>query len=95
MEKSLVSGPPPGNTAGGGYAHVRVRELATLSKGGLSGTSQFGNPGWGYGAHYRPHDLVRRALALGITHFDTSGLYGAGHSERIPPEPSSRTWRGC
>jgi aryl-alcohol dehydrogenase-like predicted oxidoreductase len=53
-----------------------------LSKVGL-GTSQFGNPGWGYGADYRPHDLVRRALALGITHFDTSGLYGAGHSERI------------
>ncbi len=53
-----------------------------LSKVGL-GTSQFANPGWGYGEDYRPHDLVRRALALGITHFDTSDFYGAGHSERI------------
>lgn len=26
---------------------------------------------------------MRQALALGITHFDTSSLYGAGHSERI------------
>ena len=26
---------------------------------------------------------MRRALALGITHFDTSDFYGAGHSERI------------
>jgi aryl-alcohol dehydrogenase-like predicted oxidoreductase len=53
-----------------------------LSKVGL-GTSQFANPGWGYGEDYRPHDLVRRALALGINHFDTSDFYGAGHSERI------------
>ncbi len=53
-----------------------------LSKVGL-GTSQFASPGWGYGADHQPHDLVRRALALGITHFDTSDFYGAGHSERI------------
>lgn len=53
-----------------------------LSKVGL-GTSQFGNPGWGYGADYSPHELVERALALGITHFDTANFYGAGHSERI------------
>ncbi len=53
-----------------------------LSKIGL-GTSQFANPGWGYGADHRPYDLVQRALALGITHFDTSDFYGAGHSERI------------
>jgi aryl-alcohol dehydrogenase-like predicted oxidoreductase len=26
---------------------------------------------------------VRQAIALGITHFDTSDFYGAGHSERI------------
>lgn len=53
-----------------------------LSKVGL-GTSQFANPGWGYGADHRPQDLVRQALSLGITHFDTSDFYGAGHSERI------------
>jgi aryl-alcohol dehydrogenase-like predicted oxidoreductase len=63
---------------------VRYVEFANwrLSKVGL-GTSQFANPGWGYGENYKPHDLVRRALALGITHFDTSDFYGAGHSERI------------
>ena len=54
-----------------------------LSKVGL-GTSQFANPGWGYGAdHKPPYELVRRALDLGINHFDTSSFYGAGHSERI------------
>ncbi len=63
---------------------MRYVEFASwrLSKVGV-GTSQFANPGWGYGADYWPHDLVRRALALGITHFDTSDFYGAGHSERI------------
>ena len=63
---------------------MRYVEFASwrLSKVGL-GTSQFANPGWGYGADYRPQELVRRALALGITHFDTSSFYGAGHSERI------------
>ena len=63
---------------------MRYVEFASwrLSKVGL-GTSQFANPGWGYGADYKPHALVRRALTLGITHFDTSSFYGAGHSERI------------
>ena len=63
---------------------MRYVEFANwrLSKVGL-GTSQFANRGWGYGADYRPQDLVRRALGLGITHFDTSDFYGAGHSERI------------
>jgi aryl-alcohol dehydrogenase-like predicted oxidoreductase len=63
---------------------VRYVEFAgwKLSKVGL-GTAQFANPLWGYGADHRPHDLVRRALALGINHFDTSDYYGAGHSERI------------
>jgi aryl-alcohol dehydrogenase-like predicted oxidoreductase len=63
---------------------MRYVEFASwrLSKVGL-GTSQFANPGWGYGAGYKPHELVRRALTLGITHFDTSSFYGAGHSERI------------
>src|SRR5947208_372351 len=63
---------------------VRYVEFAgwRLSKVGL-GTSQFANPGWGYGADHKPHELVRTALAHGITHFDTSTFYGAGHSERI------------
>ena len=37
-----------------------------LSKVGL-GTSQFANPGWGYGADYSPQELVQQALALGVT----------------------------
>jgi aryl-alcohol dehydrogenase-like predicted oxidoreductase len=53
-----------------------------LSKIGL-GTSQFARRGWGYGADYSPRNLVRQALALGITHFDTSDFYAAGHSERV------------
>ena len=53
-----------------------------LSKVGL-GTSQFANPGWGYGADYSPQDLVRQALALGVNHFDTTDIYGAGASQRI------------
>jgi aryl-alcohol dehydrogenase-like predicted oxidoreductase len=63
---------------------VRYVQFASwrLSKVGL-GTSQFANPGWGYGAEHSPHDVVQRALALGINHFDTSDFYGAGHSERI------------
>jgi len=63
---------------------VRYVEFANwrLSKVGL-GTSQFANPGWGYEPDYGPHAMVRRALDLGITHFDTANFYGAGHSERI------------
>lgn len=53
-----------------------------LSKVGL-GTSQFANPGWGYGADHVPQELVEHAIALGINHFDTFSLYGSGHSERI------------
>jgi aryl-alcohol dehydrogenase-like predicted oxidoreductase len=53
-----------------------------LSKVGL-GTSQFANPGWGYGADYSPQQLVRQALSLGVTHFDTTDIYGAGGSERV------------
>ncbi len=53
-----------------------------LSKVGL-GTSQFANPGWGYGADHDPQELVQRAVALGMNHFDTFSLYGSGHSERI------------
>jgi aryl-alcohol dehydrogenase-like predicted oxidoreductase len=63
---------------------VRHVEFAgwRLSKVGL-GTSQFANPNWGYGADHAPEELVRQALALGITHFDTTDLYGAGRSQRI------------
>ncbi|GAA1990984.1 aldo/keto reductase [Nocardiopsis rhodophaea] len=55
------------------------------SKIGL-GTWQFGSPEWGYGAEYNRTEsarIVRRALELGVTVFDTAEAYGFGRSERI------------
>jgi aryl-alcohol dehydrogenase-like predicted oxidoreductase len=56
-----------------------------ISKIGL-GTWQFGSREWGYGEAYDEHvayAIVRRALELGVTLFDTAEIYGAGRSERI------------
>jgi aryl-alcohol dehydrogenase-like predicted oxidoreductase len=56
-----------------------------ISKIGL-GTWQFGAKEWGYGEDYarqRARDIVRRALDLGVTLFDTAEIYGLGRSERI------------
>ncbi len=56
-----------------------------ISKIGL-GTWQFGSREWGYGAPYAEQEasaIVRRALELGITLFDTAEIYGFGRSERI------------
>ncbi|MCL9761082.1 aldo/keto reductase [Frankia sp. AiPa1] len=56
-----------------------------LSKIGL-GTWQFGSREWGYGRDYADigaAQVVRRALELGITVFDTAEVYGLGRSERI------------
>ena len=50
------------------------------------GTWQFGSREWGYGDEYARHtarDIVRRALDLGVTLFDTAEVYGFGRSERI------------
>ncbi|MBB6172010.1 aryl-alcohol dehydrogenase-like predicted oxidoreductase [Nocardiopsis mwathae] len=55
------------------------------SKIGL-GTWQFGSREWGYGPEYDGAEaarIVRRALELGVTVFDTAELYGFGRSERI------------
>jgi aryl-alcohol dehydrogenase-like predicted oxidoreductase len=67
-----------------------MRYLATgtakqISKIGL-GTWQFGSREWGYGEPYaaqEAHAIVRRALELGVTLFDTAEIYGYGRSERI------------
>ena len=67
-----------------------MRYLATgtakqISKIGL-GTWQFGSKEWGYGEPYaeqEAHAIVRRALDLGVTLFDTAEIYGYGRSERI------------
>src|SRR4029077_6598419 len=67
---------------------MRYRDIGTtrkVSKIGL-GTWQFGSREWGYGAQYADqgaHVIVRRALELGVTLFDTAEIYGFGRSERI------------
>ena len=56
-----------------------------ISKIGL-GTWQFGSREWGYGQGYaeqEAHTIVRRAVELGVTVFDTAEIYGLGRSERI------------
>ncbi len=56
-----------------------------ISKIGL-GTWQFGSREWGYGQDYADSEaaaIVRRALELGVTLFDTAEVYGFGRSERI------------
>ncbi|HJY00316.1 MAG TPA: aldo/keto reductase [Streptosporangiaceae bacterium] len=58
---------------------------ARISRIGL-GTWQFGSREWGYGSSYagqEAHAIVRRALELGVTLFDTAEVYGLGRSERI------------
>jgi aryl-alcohol dehydrogenase-like predicted oxidoreductase len=67
---------------------MRYLEIGTakkISKIGL-GTWQFGSSEWGYGQPYADREaqaIVRRALELGITLFDTAEAYGFGRSERI------------
>src|SRR6516162_4107226 len=67
---------------------MRYRDIGTtrkISKIGL-GTWQFGSRDWGYGERYadqEAHAIVRRALELGVTLFDTAEIYGFGRSERI------------
>src|SRR5215475_4231055 len=56
-----------------------------ISRIGL-GTWQFGSREWGYGQGYAGSEakaIVRRALGLGVTLFDTAEIYGFGRSERI------------
>ncbi|MHA3703870.1 aldo/keto reductase [Jatrophihabitans sp. YIM 134969] len=62
-----------------------VEGLAPVSRIGL-GTWQFGSREWGYGDDYATgaaREIVRRALELGVTLFDTAEVYGFGRSERI------------
>ena len=59
--------------------------VGRVSRIGL-GTWQFGSREWGYGDSYAAgaaRDIVARALALGVTLFDTAEVYGFGKSERI------------
>ncbi len=65
--------------------YLDIGTTPTISKIGL-GTWQFGAREWGYGEDYagqEARDIVRRALDLGVTLFDTAEMYGFGRSERI------------
>jgi len=64
---------------------LEVDGVGRVSRIGL-GTWQFGSREWGYGDGYAAgaaRDIVQRALALGVTLFDTAEVYGFGKSERI------------
>jgi len=65
--------------------YLGIDTAKKISKIGL-GTWQFGSREWGYGDAYAASGakaIVRRALELGITLFDTAEIYGFGRSERI------------
>jgi aryl-alcohol dehydrogenase-like predicted oxidoreductase len=65
--------------------YLSIDTAKQISRIGL-GTWQFGSKEWGYGQSYagqEAHAIVRRALELGITLFDTAEIYGFGRSERI------------
>jgi aryl-alcohol dehydrogenase-like predicted oxidoreductase len=65
--------------------YLEVDGVGRVSRIGL-GTWQFGSREWGYGDSYASggaRDIVARALALGVTLFDTAEVYGTGKSERI------------
>jgi aryl-alcohol dehydrogenase-like predicted oxidoreductase len=64
---------------------LAVNGLGPVGRVGL-GTWQFGSREWGYGREYAAGpagEIVRRALELGVTLFDTAEVYGLGRSERI------------
>ena len=65
--------------------YLDIDTATKISKIGL-GTWQFGSKEWGYGEGYAGNvarDIVRRAVDLGVTLFDTAEVYGLGRSERI------------
>lgn len=65
--------------------YLKTATRKKISKIGL-GTWQFGAAEWGYGTSYADREavaIVRRALELGVTLFDTAEIYGSGRSERI------------
>ena len=65
--------------------YLDIDKATKISKIGL-GTWQFGSREWGYGQPYAEQGaraIVRRALELGVTLFDTAEIYGFGRSERI------------
>jgi aryl-alcohol dehydrogenase-like predicted oxidoreductase len=67
------------------YLSTATATGTKISRIGL-GTWQFGSREWGYGQSYAGQEanaIVRRAVELGVTLFDTAEIYGFGRSERI------------
>ena len=65
--------------------YLDAETTPAISRIGL-GCWQFGSREWGYGQAYAGSEaqaIVRRAVELGVTLFDTAELYGFGRSERI------------
>lgn len=65
--------------------YLDIDSTKKISKIGV-GTWQFGSAEWGYSQQYADQvapAIVRRALELGVTLFDTAEIYGFGRSERI------------
>jgi aryl-alcohol dehydrogenase-like predicted oxidoreductase len=65
--------------------YLGIDTATKISKIGL-GAWQFGSREWGYGDPYAAREagsIVRRAVELGVTLFDTAEIYGFGRSERI------------
>jgi aryl-alcohol dehydrogenase-like predicted oxidoreductase len=65
--------------------YLETETSPLISRIGL-GTWQFGSREWGYGRDYAGQEaraIVRRAVELGVTLFDTAEIYGFGRSERI------------
>ncbi|HXT87970.1 MAG TPA: aldo/keto reductase [Trebonia sp.] len=65
--------------------YLNIDTAKPISKIGL-GTWQFGSRKWGYGEAYSQRtaiSIVRRAVELGVTLFDTAEIYAGGRSERI------------
>src|SRR5919201_1448439 len=70
------------------YLSQEATATKRISRIGL-GTWQFGSREWGYGQSYAAQEaraIVRRAVELGVTLFDTAEIYGFGRSERIRVE---------
>jgi aryl-alcohol dehydrogenase-like predicted oxidoreductase len=64
------------------YLEVGGRQVSVVGLGAW----QFGSVGWGWNREFGPAEaeaIVKRALELGITLFDTAEIYARGNSERI------------
>ncbi|HEV2931933.1 MAG TPA: aldo/keto reductase [Streptosporangiaceae bacterium] len=74
--------------------YLSIGTRTEISRIGL-GTWQFGSREWGYGEAYageQARAIVRRALELGVSLFDTAEIYGFGRSERILGEAIGQEW---